>query len=167
MSNNGVPPRNDSQADDYPVLYNEGSSELKYVKTGTKNTINTGGSSYLVYTAFLAQSGTDAPTATVKQNTLGGTVVWTRAGVGRYVGTLAGAFPVGSICNSIGSSANNNSVVMPVTDFSGIVGYIEYSPSGDTLNVNTYNESFVLTEMNTVIGGTAAQIVVDVKTYPA
>lgn len=51
-----------------------------------------GGSSYSVYTALLTQTGTDAPTATVLENTLGGTVVWTRNDVGDYTGTLAGVF---------------------------------------------------------------------------
>ena len=45
-----------------------------------------------MYTALLSQSGTDAPVATVLQNTLGGTVVWARTGVGVYTATLAGAF---------------------------------------------------------------------------
>jgi len=47
---------------------------------------------YKVYTALLSQSGTSAPTATVLENTLGGTVVWTRSNTGQYVGTLTGAF---------------------------------------------------------------------------
>lgn len=47
------------------------------------------------YAALLTQSGEDAPVATVIINTLGGEVVWTRSGIGNYVGTLAGAFPVG------------------------------------------------------------------------
>jgi len=51
-----------------------------------------GGSSYLVYTAIMNQSGTDAPVPTVLQNTLGGTVVWTRSNTGDYNGTLSGAF---------------------------------------------------------------------------
>jgi hypothetical protein len=45
-----------------------------------------------VYEALLSQSGTNAPTATVLTNTLGGTVVWTYDGVGIYLGTLTGAF---------------------------------------------------------------------------
>jgi hypothetical protein len=45
-----------------------------------------------MYTALLSQSGTDAPVATVLMNTLGGTVVWARTGVGVYTATLAGAF---------------------------------------------------------------------------
>ena len=51
-----------------------------------------GGASYLVYTALLTQSGSGAPTAIVLQNTLGGTVVWTRDDQGVYYGTLSGAF---------------------------------------------------------------------------
>lgn len=47
MSNNGIPPLNDWQEDNYPVIYDEGAATLQYVKTGVKNDINTGGSSYL------------------------------------------------------------------------------------------------------------------------
>lgn len=53
-----------------------------------------GGASYLSYVALLSQTGTDAPVATVLENTLGGTVVWTRNDVGDYTGTLAGVFTV-------------------------------------------------------------------------
>ncbi len=45
-----------------------------------------------IYMALLTQSGTDAPVATVLQNTLGGTVVWTRSLGGVYLATLAGVF---------------------------------------------------------------------------
>ena len=45
-----------------------------------------------VYRALLTQSGTDAPVATVLENTLGGDIVWTRSNVGSYTGTLANAF---------------------------------------------------------------------------
>ena len=53
-----------------------------------------GSASYSVYTALLTQTGTNAPVATVLENTLGGTVVWTRDSAGFYTGTLAGAFTV-------------------------------------------------------------------------
>lgn len=45
-----------------------------------------------VYRANLTQASTDPPTATVLENSLGGTVVWTRDSAGIYTGTLAGAF---------------------------------------------------------------------------
>lgn len=47
---------------------------------------------YKKYVANLSQSGTSAPSATVLENTLGGTLVWTRAGQGDYRATLTGAF---------------------------------------------------------------------------
>jgi hypothetical protein len=46
------------------------------------------------YRALMTQTGTAAPVATVLENTLGGTLVWTRVGAGAYRGTLTGAFPV-------------------------------------------------------------------------
>lgn len=69
---------------------------------------------YKVYSALLSQSGTDAPTAIVLENTIG-EIVWTRDDVGVYVGTLNGAFTLyktfiiltqgtGNVCiiNSVG-----------------------------------------------------------------
>jgi len=47
----------------------------------------------LKYVALLNQSGTSAPTAAVVENTLGGTLVWTRNSTGNYYATLTGAFP--------------------------------------------------------------------------
>lgn len=47
---------------------------------------------YKVYSALLTQQGTNAPVATVLENTLGGEVVWSRVSVGSYVATLTGAF---------------------------------------------------------------------------
>lgn len=60
--------------------------------------------SYLVYTALLNQTGTDAPVATVLENTLGGTVVWTYDSPGVYIGTLSGAFTANKtiiLCQSL------------------------------------------------------------------
>lgn len=50
------------------------------------------GAPYLKYVALLSQADTDAPVATVLENTLGGAVVWTRDDIGVYVATLADAF---------------------------------------------------------------------------
>jgi hypothetical protein len=48
---------------------------------------------YKVYTALLTQTGTNAPTATVLENTIG-PIVWSRSNPGLYLGTLTGAFTV-------------------------------------------------------------------------
>lgn len=47
---------------------------------------------YKVYVALLTQSGTNAPVATVLENTLGGTVVWSYNDIGDYAATLNNAF---------------------------------------------------------------------------
>ena len=49
---------------------------------------------YRVYTARLTQSGTNAPVATVLENTLGGTVTFEYTGPGLYNAVLAGAFTI-------------------------------------------------------------------------
>jgi hypothetical protein len=46
----------------------------------------------LKYKALLSQSGASAPVATVVENTLGGTLVWTYNSTGVYIATLVGAF---------------------------------------------------------------------------
>jgi len=89
-----------------------------------------------VYRALLTQSGTDAPVATVLENTLGGVPVWSRADTGQYFATLAGAFTVnktscivGSILFDIGSGTppcflflsrtDSDSVRFLMVDYSG------------------------------------------------
>jgi hypothetical protein len=44
------------------------------------------------YIATISQAGASAPTVTVLENTIGD-IVWTRAAVGDYLGTLTGGFP--------------------------------------------------------------------------
>jgi len=97
-----------------------------------------GGASYLVYTALLSQSGTDDPVATVLENTLGGTVVWTRDSAGIYYGALSGVFtdgktalmlaPTGSV-NSCARVDVNTVIVATLVDF--------VTPSDDLLSGTT------------------------------
>lgn len=46
---------------------------------------------HLIYRALISQIGTDDPSVTVLENTIGA-IVWARIGVGQYTGTLIGAF---------------------------------------------------------------------------
>jgi hypothetical protein len=48
---------------------------------------------YKKYVALITQTVTNNPNVDVLENSLGGTVVWTRVAAGRYRGTLVGAFP--------------------------------------------------------------------------
>ena len=62
--------------------------------------------SYKVYTALLTQSGTDAPVATVLENTLGGDIVWSRGGEGYYIATSSGLFTIDKTVVFIEPSSN-------------------------------------------------------------
>jgi len=92
-----------------------------------------GGSSYLVYTAILNQSGTNAPVATVLENTIDATLLWTYSGVGDYLLSLpsfpsGSPFIVGKTFVHIGSTITgplalyaNNNTSMGVPQSNGIV----------------------------------------------
>jgi hypothetical protein len=51
------------------------------------------GIDYIKYTALISQAGTAFPTKTILGTNSIGNIVWTREGVGRYIGTLDKAFP--------------------------------------------------------------------------
>lgn len=95
----------------------------------TSGTVPSARMPYKIYRALLNQSGTAAPVATVLENTLGGSVVWTRGGVGRYSGTLSGAFTASKTMvfiqsptaitdgTSLGAKSSTTSVVDVASDF--------------------------------------------------
>jgi hypothetical protein len=64
------------------------------------------GRPYKVYTALLTQSGTNAPVATVLENTLGGDIVWSRNSEGDYSLTLTGAFILDKTYYTIHNNSN-------------------------------------------------------------
>ena len=91
---------------------------------------------YKVYTALLTQSGGLAPVDTVLENTLGGTLVWTRQSTGNYIATLNGAFPEGkTVCFYTHDGYNG------VTGFAGAV-----RNDSDTVWVTFNNPAYVDSE---------------------
>jgi hypothetical protein len=73
-----------------------GNDFVRYKKSGTLN-VEVNGSILIqpkIYIALLTQSGTGAPTAIIKKNTLGGTPLWSRLGAGQYSLILAGVFGI-------------------------------------------------------------------------
>lgn len=97
---------------------------------------------YLVYRALVTQSGTSDPAATVLENTLGGTVVWSRNDVGDYVGNLNGAFLANKIFFTLhhalysagvfATRFNDDYVRIIVRDSSGT--FVEYN-SANPINI--------------------------------
>lgn len=51
---------------------------------------------YEKYNFFATQIATNAPTVVVRENTIGGTPIWSRTNPGEYLATLAGGFPGGA-----------------------------------------------------------------------
>ena len=99
---------------------------------------------YKVYTALLSQSGTNAPVATVLENTLGGTVVWTRNSTGLYTGTLTGVF-------------TGNKTTVLITQGNGQAIYSGY---GDTSTnyVNLLGHSFAGIQLDNLLNKTTIEI---------
>jgi hypothetical protein len=106
---------------------------------------------YKVYTALLSQTGTNAPTATVLDNTLGGAVTWSYFGVGQYIANTSSLFttsktvffmtrtnpPTVSFTTNVGSNAINTSQA-GITVFSD-TGYVDGQVSAMTIEIRVYN----------------------------
>lgn len=100
-----------------------------------------------VYRAILNQSGTSAPTATVLENTLGGTPTYARAGTGSYEVTLSLAF----------ASAKTHILINnPAIDVPCITQAICAPPN--QIVIETYDDSF--TPADDILTDTAIQILV-------
>tara|TARA_R110000868_G_scaffold367067_1_gene630024 strand:+ start:95 stop:547 length:453 start_codon:yes stop_codon:yes gene_type:complete len=95
--------------------------------TTTTSSTTTAPPAYKIYSALVTQSGTNPPTVTILQNTLGGTPVWSYVGVGLYAATLSGAFTtnktsilVGSLFSTTGvSSSSSGSNLFNISTYEG------------------------------------------------
>jgi hypothetical protein len=94
------------------------------------------------YKALLTQTGTNAPTATVMQNGLGGTPVWSYDDIGVYSGTFAGAF---------------DGVVKPYSALQVRVNGI----NSDTIVVETFNPD------NSPANNQLVNTYIEIEVYPA
>lgn len=97
----------------------------------------------LIYKALLTQSGTNAPTAEVLQNTLGGVPTFGYTSTGVFTMSLTGAF------------TDNETHVM--FNAGGKNGFGRaWRVDNDTIRIESYNTSFVLT--NSILEDTALTI---------
>lgn len=112
---------------------------------------------YKVYRALLSQSGTNAPTAVVLENTLGGTLVWTRSNAGKYVGTLAGAFPINKC--SIGNGDGSSGVIM-YTDIINQYILMLSRLSDNTIELKQFNSYFLAATTDGIASAIPVEIIV-------
>ena len=89
--------------DDEFLVIQDSSGENKRIKAFN-------GTIYKKYIASLTQSGSNAPVAVINENTLSAAPVWTRAGVGTYILTLAGAFPSGKVRVFMGNEVGSGGI---------------------------------------------------------
>ena len=90
-------------------------------------------STYKVYTALLSQTGENAPTAIVLENTLGGNIVWTRYDQGLYIGTSSNLFienKTGVIINNTAYATDNQITTADVITTSAVNIQTSYTTEG-------------------------------------
>ncbi len=112
-----------------------------------------------VYIAKLTNlgAGAVAPVATVIKNTIGD-IVWTRTGVGSYVGTLAGAFTENKTFVS-----GQNHVVSTLVGGTGSWPMAQSINSNSADTVSIYNYALNLTSGNNLSDGIG--IFLEIKVY--
>jgi len=119
---------------------------------------------YKVYIALLSQSGTDAPVATVLENTLGGTIMWTRNSVGNYIGTLSGVFIENKVfMPPFSANFEGNSVFLPISGNGNPQhGWINmYRIDDSTVEIDTY-DMVGYAEWSTIIG---SSMPIEIRVY--
>jgi len=123
-----------------------------------------GGSPFKVYTALLTQTGTDAPVATVLENTLGGEVIWGRVGVGIYSAILANAFTADNTIFPQGIEWTAGLGVVPLTINTFFDhGYQIYRIDSNEINFATYDSSYVSKELSDI--SNSAKIFIEIRVY--
>jgi hypothetical protein len=92
---------------------------------------------YKEYVALISQGFTNPPVATVQIDTIGGSPVWSRSGVGVYVLTNAGKFTTGK--KSLSASQRTSFLGDPIAE--GIqLTVSETSPTQDICQLNLYED---------------------------
>ena len=129
------------------------------------NTYNLG---YTVYTVELSNFGlgTVAPVATVMQNGIGN-IVWTRTSLGKYVGTLTGAFTT----NKTFALTQSQRVSNPAIGANGVDGVQDTNewPGQQIVNVTSVNtiqiDHFVLAQSGAATKSDNIKIFLEIRIY--
>ena len=124
---------------------------------------------YTVYTVELSNFGlgTVAPVATVMQNTTGGSIVWTRTSLGKYVGTLTGAFTT----NKTFALTQSQIVSNPAIGANGVNGVQDTNewPGQQIVSVSSVNtiqiDHFVLAQSGAATKSDNMKIFLEIKVY--
>ena len=97
----------------YKLDVNGSARATSFIKSGgtssqflmADGSVSTGSSGYKCYVALIGQIGTNAPTVTILENTIGA-IVWSYVSPGVYLGTLSGAFTAAKTTCEISTISN-------------------------------------------------------------
>lgn len=92
---------------------------------------------YKIYKVLISQSGENAPTVTILENTLGN-IVWTRNSTGTYLGTLTGVFTTSKLFLPNPNAANGSFILRDVS-FASTGAYSINRKTNDILEIRSYN----------------------------
>jgi hypothetical protein len=120
---------------------------VRNVTAAADGTLVVGAVQPLRYTALISQSGTSAPTVTVLENNIGGTVVWGRSSVGNYTGTLSGAFSISKTIAFISGMASPTGFFLRIRRSSNDVVQILTSNSSSSSSDDILSETAVRIEV--------------------
>ena len=130
-----------------------------FIITGTTNI-----RPYKVYTALLTQSGTDAPVATVLENTLG-VITLQRNELGDYSILSDNLFLDGKTFMPQSFSFDAEQSVIPYADDSSINGHYSFwkTSEGD-IKIFMYNNTGTFVEWSTALG-TSFELPIEIRVY--
>ena len=119
---------------------------------------------YKVYTALLTQSGTDAPVATVLENTLG-VITLQRNELGDYSILSDNLFLDGKTFMPQSFSFDAEQSVIPYADDSSINGHYSFwkTSEGD-IKIFMYNNTGTFVEWSTALG-TSFELPIEIRVY--
>lgn len=124
-------------------------------------------SGFLIYKVLMSQVGTENPTIVALKNSLGN-IVWTRTGVGQYLGTLDGAFtaPKKPYIEGFSNGENGTSFIYrPIVSAGVITGYYTvFIESNDAIRIKLMDPSGAAREFSTLLSSTSIPLSIEV--YP-
>jgi len=141
-------------------------SSTWYTMQDVKDSIGSTGPAYKVYTASLTQDGTDAPVATVLEDTIGA-IGWARSTTGGYTLTFETPIDLSKVyINGLSDWNGSSSIYLTITDGSTVKGYYNmYFTDNTTLTLEFQSEIFAYSDISTLMSSTSKLYLPEIRVY--
>jgi len=147
----------------YPQLFKKIIYEIQQIKNKLKtSTAPIESKPYKVYSASLTQSGTNAPTVIILENTLGITPVWTRESAGRYILTANSTFTLGK---TVFISNLSTFFVSHINIFFSVDGPGNHNNTSNVIYFDTYNTNISQFADSSITGSDDDFLFVEIRVY--